>query len=105
MRRLDLVSGKVEIAETLAEVPGHGLLTGTTKTGKVRTLPIPRFLCAELEALIEGKAAGDYVFTSPDGGPLRHNNLYNRDFKPAVRAAGLPASVRFHDLRHSFLGF
>lgn len=43
----------------------------------------------------------DFVFTSPEGGALRHNLFYRRIFKPAVVAAGLPGELRFHDLRHT----
>src|SRR5207302_3117686 len=43
----------------------------------------------------------DLVFTSAGGGALRHNLFYARHFKPAVRAAGLPTALRFHDLRHT----
>jgi integrase len=32
---------------------------------------------------------------------LRHNLFYARHFKPAVRRAGLPEALRFHDLRHT----
>jgi integrase len=42
-----------------------------------------------------------FVFTAPRGGPLRHNNFYQRIFCPALARAGLPAQVRFHDLRHT----
>jgi integrase len=41
------------------------------------------------------------VFTAARGGPLRHNNFYQRIFCPALGRAGLPAQVRFHDLRHT----
>jgi integrase len=41
------------------------------------------------------------VFTAPKGGPLRHNNFYQRIFCPALARAGLPVQVRFHDLRHT----
>jgi len=37
----------------------------------------------------------------PQGGPLRQSVVTTRLFKPAVRAAGLPAKPRFHDLRHT----
>jgi integrase len=33
--------------------------------------------------------------------PLRHSAWYGRYWKAAVAQAGLPASVRFHDLRHA----
>jgi integrase len=40
------------------------------------------------------------VFTAPLGGPLRESKFVPGYFKPAVRAVGLPATVRFYDLRH-----
>jgi len=42
-----------------------------------------------------------HVFTSTEGALLRHRNFYDRHFKPAVRCAGLPDVLRFHDLRHT----
>src|SRR4029077_570103 len=39
-------------------------------------------------------------FTSEEGLPLRRS-FYRRHYKPAVRRAGLPEALRFHDLRHS----
>jgi integrase len=42
-----------------------------------------------------------FVFIAAKGGPLRHNNFYQRVFCPALARAGLPAQVRFHDLRHT----
>src|SRR3546814_14866685 len=51
-----------------------------------------------------GQRAGDpddFVFTAPNGGPLRHTNFYGRHFKPAVVRAGIDPTSRFHDLRHT----
>jgi integrase len=42
-----------------------------------------------------------FVFSAQRGGRLRHNNFYQRLFCPALRRAGLPEQVRFHDLRHT----
>ena len=33
--------------------------------------------------------------------PLRRYNLVPRSFKPLLERAGLPHTVRFHDLRHT----
>jgi integrase len=41
------------------------------------------------------------VFTSPQGGPLRHSNLHTRIWRPAIKAFGLPVGIRIHDLRHT----
>jgi integrase len=105
LRCLDLLKGRVEVAETLTDVDGTLVSSGTTKTNKVRTVPIPRFIAEQLAPLLAGKAPDDYVFTSPEGGPLRHSNFYRRHFRPAVERAGLPDGVRFHDLRHTYAGF
>lgn len=40
------------------------------------------------------------MFCAAHGGPLQHNNLVNRSFKPLLERAGLPP-IRFHDLRHT----
>jgi integrase len=70
---------------------------------------IPRFLSDDLGAYlaVRGQAAGraltsdDYLFTAPEGGPLRRDLLHKRYFRPAVLKAGLPEGLRVHDLRHS----
>ncbi|HVA43095.1 MAG TPA: site-specific integrase [Acidimicrobiales bacterium] len=102
--RLDLLSGHVEVAETVSEVPGHGLVFGPPKTYEHRRVPIPRFLCEALAEHLAGRAvdAESFVFLGPDGGALRHNNFYARHFKPAVARADVPAGLRFHDLRHTY---
>jgi integrase len=44
---------------------------------------------------------GEWVFPNANGTPIGRQNLHNRSWKPLLRNAGLPHSVRFHDLRHS----
>lgn len=104
VRRLDLLRGRAEVAESVSEVNGR-LVFGPTKTYQNRSVPLPRFLCDDLAPVLAGKGRDDFVFSGPVGGPLRHGNFYARHFKPAVRQVGLPEGVRFHDLRHSFAGF
>ncbi len=41
------------------------------------------------------------MFTSPEGLPLRNSNFRRRIWHPAVARAGLPRSLRIHDLRHT----
>ena len=43
----------------------------------------------------------EWVFPNANGTPVGHQNLHNRSWKPLLKRAGLPHSVRFHDLRHS----
>jgi site-specific recombinase XerD len=42
------------------------------------------------------------MFCTQVGTPLNRNNVHTRSFKPQVGRAGLPSTLRFHDLRHSF---
>ena len=101
--RLDLDRNVVEVAESLADVNGR-LIFGPTKTYARRHVPMPPFLADEVKALVRERclSPSDLVFTAPQGGPLRHNLFSRRVFKRAVRDAGLPETLRFHDLRHTY---
>jgi integrase len=104
--RLDFLRSTVEVAESATEVNGE-LVYGPTKNYHRRSVPLPPFLRDDLAGLLRSGPhdPDSFVFTAPEGGPLRHNNFYRRHFKPAVVRAGLPDELRFHDLRHSFAGF
>ncbi len=121
---VDLLRGVVQVRQALKSVDGqdgsNGPLFGGTKTGKARTVTLPRFLRAMLTehlALTPGKggpggAGSDaLVFTSPEGGVLRHTLFMQRVWRPTIKGdkrrktkAALPAELhglRFHDLRHT----
>jgi integrase len=103
VKRIDFRRGRVEVAESVSDVAGK-LIVGPTKTYANRHVPMPPRLLDELSNYL-GPRRNDregLVFTSPQGGPLRHGNFYKSKFKPAVRAAGLPEGLRFHDLRHTY---
>ncbi len=51
-----------------------------------------RLACSENEQ--------DLVFPNMVGKPINHNNLVNRHFLPALKAASIER-IRFHDLRHT----
>ena len=48
------------------------------------------------------KRISEWVFCSSAGTALNAHNLHNRSWKPLLERAGLPRSVRFHDLQHTF---
>lgn len=100
--RLDLLRGTVRVAEAAPEVAGR-LEWGGVKTHEARTVRLPRSLAAEVGAYLADRPHGpeDLVFTAPQGGPLRQSKFVPGYFKPALRAAGLPATLRFYDLRHT----
>jgi integrase len=92
---------RVEVNASASEAHGE-LQFVATKTYERRTVPIPQSLIGELAALVAGRDRDDFVWESPQGGPLRYSNWFKRHFKPAVERAGLQPATRFHDLRHSY---
>jgi integrase len=62
---------------------------------------LPRFVAEELAAHLAGPGDPEaFVFTAPQGGPLRLPAFRARVWRPAVIAAGLDG-LRIHDLRHT----
>ena len=52
-------------------------------------------------ALRHHRRKGSFVFSTGTGRPINVSNLRNRDWKKLLGCAGLPATTRLHDLRHS----
>ena len=105
MAQVDLLHRTVRVEASLSDVAGE-LRREKPKTGEKRNVVLSEALCRELrEYLAAGRprGPGDYLFSGVGGPaqPVRQSWLYARVFKPAVKAAGLPAGLRFHDLRHS----
>lgn len=116
MRRVNLLKGTVEVVESLSEINGH-IHIQPPKTGKLRTLSLPRSLSEMIGEHIGPYPSKDgFVFSSPEGKPLRRN-FYNRHYLPALVRSGLDPDLclcinrkcgkrhrplfRFHDLRHT----
>jgi integrase len=99
--RVDLLRGTVQVAEIVVEVQGV-LHMGPPKTrASRRTVGLPRFVVEELAAHLAGSGDPEaFVFTAPEGGPLRVNLFRARVWRPATSAAGL-GRLRIHDLRHT----
>ena len=116
VKRLNLLRGTVDVVESMSEIHGH-LQVQPTKTGRPRTLSLPRSLCEILgEHLGRFPSEDGFVFTSTEGKPLRRN-FYRRHYLPALVKSGLDPELclcskpdcerrhrplyRFHDLRHT----
>ena len=103
VKRVDLLHGRVTVAEQVAEVNGQ-LIPGPPKTSAGRrTITLPSVAAVALaEHLTEFAEPGPegLVFPAPKGGYLRRSNFRRRWWVRATRAAGVDG-LRFHDLRHS----
>lgn len=112
-RDVDLQAGALRVVATLQRSNGEGFVFAEPKTEKSRrqialsamavtALKQQRVRQAE-ERLKVGPAWEDngLVFANEVGRPVEDTNLRRRSFKPLLRKAGLPMTVRFHDLRHS----
>jgi integrase len=112
---VDLLRGKLTISRALKDIHGRfssaeqkGMLFGPTKSHATRTVQLPKFLTAILNdylshPLPSGSSPEALIFPDTNGGPLRHNNFYRRQFKPAVLRALPPEkqAFTFHCLRHT----
>ncbi len=101
-RRLDLLRRSLTVTETLSDLRGQVSLAAPKTAASRRQVALPKFLSEELARHLAQWPPGPdgFVFTSPEGGPLRRTNFRRRAWLPAVRASvGEP--FRFHDLRHT----
>ncbi|MGB5168950.1 MAG: site-specific integrase [Acidimicrobiia bacterium] len=100
--RLDLAGRSLTVAESLSDVNGHLGLTQPKTAAARRQIALPKLLTDELAQHLTQHPPGPegFVFSAPEGGPLRRRNFRRRVWLPAVEASvGQP--LRFHDLRHT----
>jgi integrase len=102
--RVDLLHGKIRVAETVTELGSGERFTGPPKTtaGR-RSVAFPPNIAAIIEAHLAtvGPGPSALVFPAPQGGYLSRIHFRQRVWLPALKSTGL--SYRFHDLRHSAL--
>ena len=108
---VDLEAGTLAVRRTLSETKiGH--LFEVPKNGKGRNIKLTvgamnalkRHRKAQLEQRIRlARLTEDHglVFPNQVGKTMNARNLTARSFKPILERAGLPRSVRLHDLRHT----
>jgi integrase len=109
---VDFAAGTITIRRTLTSSKGGVPDYGEPKTASSRrTIALPPEATAALRAHRDrqdfekhrlGESYSDYglAFASELGTPLDQRNV-TRSFKAALRRAGLPKTIRFHDLRHA----
>lgn len=100
--KIDTARRRVVIDQQLVESGPVHLGTPKSRAG-IRSVPLPTDVFDELVKHVENLPPGaEYVFTSPEGGPLRRHGWRSRFWVPAVWKSGLvPPRLRTHDLRHT----
>ena len=96
---IDWKNGQFHVRRTFRENQFQKPKTRTS----YRRLCLPTFLLKELKVwrLACPHSPHDLVFPNLDGRPMRHANLLQRGFYPALERAGL-RRILFRDLRHTF---
>ncbi|HYO18966.1 MAG TPA: tyrosine-type recombinase/integrase [Dermatophilaceae bacterium] len=85
----------------MASLDRGELFEDSLKSKRARTVPFVDALVPVVDRWSAGKAAGDWMFPAPQGGPLRESN-WKRSVRwsQAAEAIGRPG-LRVHDLRHT----
>jgi integrase len=104
---VDLDAATVEVAQVAVETHAGVTLRPYPKSRSgVRAVPVPGFLLAELKAQRDRLDAllpdCPLVFPSRLGRPMLRSNFRREVWNLALARAGLPSTLRFHDLRHSY---
>ena len=110
VRDIDFVRHNVSVRGTLMPVHGYRgqpwrMVEGPPKTDAGdRTVPIPAWLCDDLSGMLAARGDRDrdsWLFQTRQRRPLHRDHFREQVILPALRAAGLPETIRTYDLRHS----
>ena len=101
---VDLDAREVHVHQVAVETSGPIVLRPYPKSrAGVRRVPHPRFAVAVLrEHRVSSTHPGDLVLATRTGTALRRSTFRRRVWVAALAAAGVPPTLRFHDLRHSY---
>jgi len=102
--RVDFLRRSLRVDRQLVLMPGGGPVFAPPKTeASRRTVPLPQVVVEALSAHLAtyGSGPDGLVFTSSEGCPIRRTR-WSDTWRPAARAAGIPAGVGFHALRHFY---
>ena len=110
VRDVDFARHIVSVRSTLMPVhrfadEPYRVVEGLPKTlAGDRAIPVPAWLFDDLAAMLAARGTIDrdgFLFVSRYGNPVNRDHFREKVIRPALRAAGLPESIRTYDLRHS----
>lgn len=97
---IDLGGRTLRVERQIQELDNKIVVRPTKTEASRRTLTLPELLVPDLERQLQEQPDCSLLFPSEAGTYIRPRNL-SRQFKLLLKEAGLPASTRFHDLRHT----
>lgn len=107
VRDLDVKAGRLVVARSITTVDGR-LVESLPKSGERRVVPVPAWLVQRIGQQVKGRGKDAPLFPTGSGGVWRKTSWRrlwvgepHRGTEGALARAGLPASVRVHDLRHT----
>lgn len=99
---LDAYARTLTVQRTWARAKGGYKFQAPKTKRSRRNLELPEHL---VKLLLEHKTAqpveGEMIFSTVDGTPLSERNVIVRHFKPLLKTADLPDTLRLYDLRHT----
>jgi integrase len=109
---VDFEAGKVSVQGTLSAAKKGPMFNSPKRNKSRRNVTLASLAIEALKAHRERQSEErekldglwqdhGLVFASTTGTPLNRHNVFGRSFKPLLNKAGLPHTVRFHDLRHT----
>jgi len=101
---VDFLRREVHVRHQLVSVPGVAAHLGPPKTASsLRTVPAPAFVLQALAEHVRLFPPGPFgmIFSNTRGSFVNRQSLH-RSLAAAVRTAGLPAGITFHQLRHTY---
>lgn len=96
---LYLDAGFLVVEHDLVEIDGRLSLEPPKNAYRARRIDLPAIAVDALRAHLDRAPVSAYVFTSPDGRPMRQSNFHRRVWRPLLEKAELP-KIRLYDLRH-----
>ena len=103
---VDFEKNQLYVRKTLVSLKGSGLVLTEPKTERSRrTIAMPDHVKKVLQEHLQNRGIdSQFVFCTSHGTPFSPRNIV-RHFKSTLRKAGLPETIRIHDLRHTFVSY
>ena len=99
------------VSRSRTNVPGKGIVEGSTKNGRSREIYLPADLCGvlrsyrrrkEMEAAQARRKLSPYLFTD-EHGQFIHPDTFTKRLRKIYQSIGFPKEYHLHTLRHYFV--